>query len=174
MIPRAAFDLVVVEIEGGDKYTNDPVDPGGATRWGVTERVARAHGYQGDMKDYPRADAEGVYEASYWTPIQGHKLPFPLALMTFDAAVNMGVDKASRMLQAALRTVQDGKVGDATLRIAIRAAGAKDDLDGALHLFAEERVKLYLTRNNAAEERFERGWINRVLRVLTVCLRSYG
>ena len=52
----------VIGREGG--YSDHPADTGGATRWGVTERVARAHGYRGDMRSYPRADAVAVYRAS--------------------------------------------------------------------------------------------------------------
>ena len=37
----------VIGREGG--YSNHPADRGGPTRWGVTEAVARANGYRGDM-----------------------------------------------------------------------------------------------------------------------------
>ena len=43
----------VIGREGG--YSNRPADRGGATRWGVTEKVARSHGYRGDMRTFPRA-----------------------------------------------------------------------------------------------------------------------
>ena len=52
----------VIAREGG--YVNHPADPGGATRWGVTERLARAHGYRGPMRDYPRGEAVSVYRRS--------------------------------------------------------------------------------------------------------------
>ena len=42
------------------RYVNNPNDRGGATCWGITERVARAHGYQGDMRDLPRATALAI------------------------------------------------------------------------------------------------------------------
>ena len=47
----------VIGREGG--YSNHPADKGGATRWGVTEAVARAHGFRGDMRAFPRAEAVG-------------------------------------------------------------------------------------------------------------------
>ena len=33
----------VIYLEGG--YTDDPDDPGGKTKYGITERVAREYGY---------------------------------------------------------------------------------------------------------------------------------
>ena len=37
----------LIEREGG--YVNHPRDKGGPTRFGITESVARAHGYSGAM-----------------------------------------------------------------------------------------------------------------------------
>ncbi len=50
--------------EGG--YVDHTADKGGPTRWGVTEAVARAHGYSGDMRTFPRAQAAAIYGRLYW------------------------------------------------------------------------------------------------------------
>ena len=42
----------LIEREGG--YVHHPADKGGATCFGVTEAVARANGYVGDMRFLPR------------------------------------------------------------------------------------------------------------------------
>ena len=43
----------VIDREG--RYVNHPADRGGPTCWGITEAVARAQGYDGSMRDLPRA-----------------------------------------------------------------------------------------------------------------------
>lgn len=54
----------IIEREGG--YVNDPNDLGGATNYGITEKVAREWGYQGDMRDLPRIVAYQIYEQRYY------------------------------------------------------------------------------------------------------------
>ena len=48
----------LIEREGG--YANHPADKGGATCFGITEAVARAHGYTGGMRDLPRDEAAAM------------------------------------------------------------------------------------------------------------------
>ena len=52
--PTELIDALI-DREGG--YVHNPADRGGATRYGVTEAVARAHGYAGAMRDFPRDEA---------------------------------------------------------------------------------------------------------------------
>ena len=102
--------------EGG--YSNDPLDPGGETMWGITKTVAMANGYQGDMKDYPQSEAKRVYKAKYWDPIHGDELFGSVAFNVFDAAVNSGTDQAVRWLQQSLGVPVDGVLGPVTLKAA--------------------------------------------------------
>ena len=53
----------LIEREGG--YINHPADKGGPTRFGITEAVARAHGYAGAMSDLPREEAAAIYRRLY-------------------------------------------------------------------------------------------------------------
>ncbi len=81
----------VIAREGG--FSNHPADKGGATRWGVTEAVARAHGYRGEMRRLPREEAVAIYRRIYWLRPgfdQVAKLAPRLAAELFDTGVNMG------------------------------------------------------------------------------------
>lgn len=51
--------------EGG--YVNHPDDKGGPTNWGITQAVARAHGFTGDMRNLTRQQALDILTADYWT-----------------------------------------------------------------------------------------------------------
>ncbi len=53
----AAFARLIA-VEGG--YVNDSADSGGRTNWGITEAVARAYGYNGEMSELPRSLAAGI------------------------------------------------------------------------------------------------------------------
>ena len=54
----------LIEREGG--YVNHPADRGGPTCFGITEAVARAHGYAGTMAKLPREEAAAIYRRLYW------------------------------------------------------------------------------------------------------------
>ena len=55
-------DTHVAPVEGG--YADDPADLGGKTNLGITEAVARRHGYTGDMRDLTDSLAYHIYYLS--------------------------------------------------------------------------------------------------------------
>jgi lysozyme family protein len=120
--PTELIDALI-DREGG--YVHNPADRGGATRYGVTEAVARAHGYAGPMRDFPRDEAARIYERLYWRrprfdAVAG-RAP-RVAAELFDTGVNMGPAVAVTFLQRALTAlnrngrdfadlVPDGRIG---------------------------------------------------------------
>lgn len=144
----------LVGIEGG--YT---VDAGGPTRWGVTEAVARRHGYAGDMREYPQDEAKKVYATDYWAPLFCDQLPPAMQYPVFDAAVNSGVGQATDWLQAALGVRRDGIIGPVTLA----ALGAADQ-----HRFVRRFCGLRLMFMTALKNWDEdgRGWSRRIATLL--------
>src|SRR3990167_11295145 len=105
-----AFDIVVVGGEGG--YVNHPDDPGGETNLGITKRDWPNE----DIPNMTPARAKAIYEPAYWKAAHCDKFPWPLSLYVFDCAVNQGVDAAVKLLQKTAGTVQDGVIGQNTLR----------------------------------------------------------
>lgn len=123
----SAIIASVILLEGG--YTNDVSDPGGKTKYGITERVAREYGYTGEMKDLTVEKANEIYSTLYvldpgfdkfvtLNPAIAHKL--------IDAGVNVGTARVSYWLQQSLNSFSrngqdyplikvDGKVGPATV-----------------------------------------------------------
>lgn len=116
--------------EGG--YVNDPADPGGATNHGITEAVARAHGFSGDMKDLPETTAREIAKAAYWDSLglDGVAALSPeIAAEVFDTGFLSGIGTAGTMLQRALNLfnrsdlpkplypelIEDGHVGRMTV-----------------------------------------------------------
>ncbi len=147
-----ALDLLLGH-EGG--YSDHAADPGGKTRYGITEAVARQAGYQGDMRELPLDLAKTVYLDRYWRPIRADDLPPGIRYVMFDAAVNSGHRQATLWLQRALGVEADGVIGPQTLA----AAYAQDMRALKLGLLAQRlRFMVGLTNWPA----FSRGWARRI------------
>ena len=176
----AAMIEALIEREGG--YVNHPSDKGGPTCWGITEAVARAHGYAGAMRQLPREDAAAIYKRLYWLRPKLHEVAKRSAVIAgelFDSGVNMGPAVAVTFLQRALTALNrggqdfgdltpDGRIGPATLLaldcfFAARGkAGGETVLLRALEALQGERY-IRLAERRPANEAFLYGWLaNRV------------
>ncbi|MCZ4266339.1 peptidoglycan-binding protein [Rhodobacteraceae bacterium R_SAG6] len=123
----------IVAREGG--YVNDPDDPGGATKHGVTIHTLRQLGLdltgdgavdRRDVKALDRAQAEEIFLREYFRRPRLHLLPEPLQASVFDMHVNAGAN-AVRILQELLCEMGydlrvDGAMGPQTAKAA-QAAG---------------------------------------------------
>jgi len=104
---RSAFDRLV-KVEGG--YSDDARDSGGRTMLGITEAVARANGYVGEMRDLSIDDAALIYRRQYWDTLRLDSvaaLSVPIAEELFDTGVNMGIGVAGKFLQRALNALNN-------------------------------------------------------------------
>ena len=143
--------------EGG--FVDHPSDPGGATRWGVTERVARAAGYTGHMRDFPVEQAKAIYRREYWDAVKADQLPAPVRYAVFDAAVNSGVRQSARWLQRAVGAADDGVIGPRTLALVNAADPHK--LKAALL-----GVRLQFMTDLSTWPAFGKGWARRIASLL--------
>lgn len=101
---------VLLEIEGA--YVNDPRDPGGETKWGITKR-SYPHL---DIKSLTAHEAAQIYYDDFWNKAGCREMDFPLAGFVFIDAVNMGVIPAIKLLQQVLNVSIDGVVGPQTIQ----------------------------------------------------------
>jgi lysozyme family protein len=140
----------VLNAEGGE--TNDPADPGGHTKFGISQRAYP----DVDIAALTKDAAIDIYHRDYWLAASCDKLPPALAAVVFDAAVNQGVNRTVRMLQASLGVPVDGVLGPVTLR---RAALIPKT---AVVDFTAQRILHYLSLPTFG--RFGKGWVARAIR----------
>ena len=150
------FDAAFSKLIGheGD-FSNHAADPGGATRYGVTEAVAREVGYKGDMRELSLDLAKRIYKDKYWDTIRAEELPPGIRYAVFDGAVNSGPGQSIKWLQRAVGTADDGILGPQTLKFA--NAANPDSL--RMRLLAQ-RLRFMTKLNNWPS--FSRGWASRI------------
>jgi hypothetical protein len=90
----------LIDREGG--YVNHRADRGGATCFGITEAVARAHGYAGAMKQLPRDEAAAIYRRLYWLRPRFNEVAGALGRLDAAAHPARRADRRTRSSAAAL------------------------------------------------------------------------
>ncbi|MGN6849718.1 MAG: glycoside hydrolase family 108 protein, partial [Sphingomicrobium sp.] len=170
----------LMDREGG--YVNNAADKGGPTCFGITDAVARAHGYAGPMRQLPRDEAAAIYRRLYWQRPRFDEVArrsSRVAAELFDTGVNMGPAVAVTFLQRALTALNrggkdypdltpDGRIGPVTLAaldgfFATRGRSSGETvLMRALEALQGERY-LRLAERRPANEAFLYGWLaNRI------------
>ena len=110
----AALEKVLAH-EGG--YVNDPDDPGGETKFGISKR---SHPNL-NIRDLTREQAAAIYHRDYWVRPKIDRIADErLAAKVFDLGVNVGTGRAIKLLQRAANSLGcelavDGILGPATL-----------------------------------------------------------
>lgn len=140
MLSVRELSKAIVAREGG--YVNDPDDPGGATKYGVTIGTMRALGIdltgdgrvtEADVKALTPDKAAEIFERDYFLKPKIGLLPEALQPTVFDMYVNAG-SNAVKILQRLLNDLgpfdlaEDGKMGPLTAKAAHSAAGRFPDL----------------------------------------------
>lgn len=147
-----AFDALLKH-EGG--FSDHAADPGGKTRFGVTEAVARREGYRGDMRDYPLDEAKRVYQKLYWNALRLDDLRAEFRFDLFDAGVNSGVAQTVRWMQRIVGVTVDGLLGPRTL-------SAVNNSDAAKFLAKFNGQRLLFMTSLSTWPSFGRGWARRI------------
>ena len=140
--------------EGG--YTDTIGDPGGATKYGVT---------QSDLPGVSIADityeeqAAEYYQEHYWKPLYNEITSQEVADKLFDLGVLFGIGEAVKILQQTLGIKDDGIFGPVTLA---DTNGA--DVPSLLQSYKTRMVSraLEIVTANPNERKFVTGWIRRI------------
>ena len=117
----------LIEREGA--FVDHPHDKGGPTMYGITEKVARLHGFDGPMRHMPRTLAVSIYKDQYWSVPNFDRVAMidqAIAEELLDTGVNMGIAWAGTFLQRSLNAlnnqgthysdiVVDGLIGNSSL-----------------------------------------------------------
>ncbi len=165
----------IIAVEKG--YVDHPADRGGPTNWGITQAVARANGYDGDMRALPVSLARAIYTRRYIVEPKFDQVGVinsDIAAELIDTGVNMGPSKAAEFLQRWLNGFNDtgsryadlfvdGRLGPVSLE-ALRAFLRWRGVEGAkVMLKALNGVQatryLEITEGNRSQRAFLYGWV---------------
>jgi lysozyme family protein len=162
----------VLEHEGG--YSNDPGDPGGPTKYGITIFDARAYWKRdataADMRAMPLTVAKRIYRDKYWNAMRCDELPAGVDYAVFDYGVNSGIGRAGRVLKRLI----DVPAGIAaftranTFTDALVAAVNQQKPVRLITVLCDERMKFL--QGLRTWSLFGRGWGRRVREVRAAAL----
>jgi lysozyme family protein len=153
------FDIAferLINHEGN--YVNNPADPGGETKFGISKRS-----YPNvDIKNLTREQAKEIYHKDFWYVI-GDTIDSAILFQVFDFAVNAGIQTAIRKLQDAVNVADDGHWGPASIKAAMNM-----DKNDILMRFSARKIRYYTKLTtfypqfNPEKDGFGKGWMNRV------------
>jgi len=151
---QAAIEKVLRE-EGG--YVNDPNDPGGETKFGISKRQYP----HVDIAALTRDQAKQIYRDDYWDVIHGEQIESqPVADVIFDFGVNAGARLAAKVAQRLVNETTDGWIGPKTL-----AALNGYEAERFVAEYTLARIAHYtaLVVKNPSLRKFHFGWTRRAL-----------
>ena len=152
----------IIEREGGSRITRDPDDPGGTTKYGISQRANK----DVDVENLNYKQAVMIYYDHYYKPSRAAKLPANLQEQYLDMVVNIGYRNGAKVLQRATnakgkaKLVVDGKIGPRTI-----ATVKKSKLEsGRLAAF---RIRYYvkICERKPKLYKYYYGWFRRTIEI---------
>lgn len=143
-----AFELVIGH-EGG--YVNNPADPGGETKFGISKRSYPNE----DIASMTLERAKLIYKRDFYDKLRCGDMPRSLGFSVFDCGVNCGVTRAAEFLQKLLSVTVDGQIGPKTLEAVSQA-------NGQLLAAKFNAIRLQYHASLPTWPSFGKGWSRRV------------
>lgn len=151
-----SFDIVFERIlghEGG--YVNNPKDPGGETKWGISKRSFPWV----DIKNLTRDGALILYKKYFWDALNADELADGVIYQLADFAINSGIPPAIKALQRSVGTKDDGIWGSKSIK------ASKDTSESdIIMLILAERLELMTSLKNWDDA--GKGWARRIAKNL--------
>lgn len=109
----------IIRVEG-TAFVNHPNDPGGATRYGITQATYDAWntglGFPlSSVEDITEREVRQIYDAKYWQDGWCNRMQWPFNLLHFDGYVNHPPAAAWKVFQRTFGAVVDGVPGPETM-----------------------------------------------------------
>ena len=154
-------------IQNEGVYANDPNDPGGETKYGISKRSYPSL----DIRNLTVEKAKEIYHRDFWLKGNFDQISDPtLAVQLFDFSVNLGIKVGIKLLQRAIRAggihiQDDGIFGPLTL------SGVKNSESKVLLAAIKSEAAgyyRYLVAKNPRLQKFLNGWLNRAYRKMEV------
>lgn len=160
------FDIAfqdVIGLEGG--YVNDPDDPGGETKYGISKRSYP----QVDIKNLSLEQAKQIYYRDFWLRMLLDRVESSkICNEIFEQGVNMGRSKAIEHVQKSARMIGldvfvDGYVGEQTVKAIgdIIRRGASDPFMKCMNGF-QFMWYVDIVTNKSTQKKYFVGWLKRV------------
>lgn len=157
----------ILQWEGG--YSNDPVDPGGATNFGIIQseydRYRKVNKLATrSVRSIEKAEYEDIYFGNYWLSSHANGLPLGLDLIHFDCAINCGVRTAIKMLHTVYK-LPVNIVFTNELSHAIHATENNEHIIATNIDTYKRRRRLYylaIVFRRPLSGKFLKGWLNRL------------
>lgn len=151
------FETSIERVLGHEAgYVNDPRDPGGETKWGISKRTYPHL----DIANLTRSEAIGLYRRDFWEKIHADLLSHAGAYQVLDAAVHSGIEESLRFLQRALDVADDGDWGPVTREAFRQVCTTKLGESETLIRFNCERLEFMTRRKNWPVH--GKGWARRI------------
>lgn len=141
----------LLDHEGG--YVNNPKDPGGETKYGISKR-SYPHL---NIATLTRDQAKQIYFDDFWNPLGD--IHGGLKFQAFDFAVNSGVGTAIRKLQFVVGAADDGVWGPRSAA-ALSAFETANGISDLLLLYIAERLDFMRKLKNWKDA--SGGWAARI------------
>jgi lysozyme family protein len=164
-----AFDELMKH-EGG--FSNDPHDPGGPTKFGITQKdidkFYLAYDLERDVKNLTLESARLFYRYEWWHRYFYYAInSLIVATKIFDMSVNIGPKKAHKIVQLSCNhcgysLMLDSILGGKTIS-SLNEISLHNDEEDLINQLCEEQKSYYeyLIEKNPKLKVFEKGWLKR-------------